>query len=80
MTLSRLLIKASLTVEEHLPPASKALIERYDEQLSAWEVREPMPEALIAARSALNADPSAALAMELRRRSNDAFRAEREAA
>ncbi|MDD5350915.1 MAG: hypothetical protein PHQ12_11955 [Chthoniobacteraceae bacterium] len=70
---------AAIAAENALPEQSRALINKRDELHRLWGKAGwpvPVPPDLLAAGQAVEADPLANFAMELRRRGNEAFIAE----
>ena len=80
-TLSALYFEAAIAMENALPDASYALIQEQDKQHNAhmktWTPDSTTPAELVAARTAVDADPLASLAMEMRRKGNWALLDER---
>ena len=79
---STLYFRACLAAEENLPAESLALIKRRDELYSAW-IKAGLPpimeqSEMLAASKAVNADPLASVAMNLRRLGNEAADKERQ--
>lgn len=81
---SDILFAATIAAEKALPPESLKLITDHDEMQRAWMKSDAYPKSipaeLIAAGNAIDADPLAHIAMELRRQGNRAASAEWKAA
>ncbi len=83
VTRSSIYFAAAIAAQKELPERSRALIEARDAIERTWRdagYTMPVPDALVAASDSILADPLAAVAMELRRLGNDAFRKEQEGA
>lgn len=80
MKVSDIYFAGCLAAEKALPPESLALIERYDALQRAWRASPSFPkehpQELLDAGKAIDADPLANAAMELRRMGNRAASAE----
>lgn len=80
ITLSDIWFAASIAAEKALPEESLALIKRRDHLQKEWSASGYAgitPEALVAAREAIDKDPLASAAMEMRIIGNKAWHEER---
>lgn len=75
ITPSRIYLAAWIAAENALPPASRKLIDDYDEIHRAWGKAgwpKQMPPELATASKAIEEDPMASIAFDLRRKTNHA--------
>ena len=71
---SRIYLAAWMAAEKELPQESKRLIEAHDKLHKAWSNagwQSPIPDELQAASQAVESDPLASIAFDLRMKTND---------
>jgi hypothetical protein len=78
-TPSQIYLAAWIAAEDALPPESLKLITDYNAQHAKWREAgwpTPIPEPVVTANKAVEADPLASIAFEMRRKCNEAKHAE----